>query len=131
MAKSGAGWGCFGVFVGAAILAAMIVGAVVIAGASSGPDVAPQSTPTPPVARNAPAPTPPAEITRAMYAEIQTGMSCDQVRKITGRDGVELSRNEFGDVETVMLSWENGGGGNMQIVFQNDRVVSKSQFGLR
>ncbi len=65
------------------------------------------------------------------YNAIATGMTYDDVIAILG-NGEELSRVELGGIQTVMFMWKEAGGiGNMNVTFQQGRVVSKAQFGLR
>jgi hypothetical protein len=70
-------------------------------------------------------------VTKAMYEAIQTGMTYAEVVRIIGRSGEEMSRVELGGHVTVMYMWQNGDGGNMNVMIQNGQVVSKAQFGLR
>ena len=66
------------------------------------------------------------------YKLIATGMTYKQVVSITGAEGEELSSNELGGISTVMYQWRSATapGANMNAMFQNDRLVSKAQFGL-
>jgi hypothetical protein len=73
----------------------------------------------------------PLVVTRADYESIQTGMGYQQVRSIIGTEGVELSRSDLAGYTTVMYSWKNPNGSNMNAMFQNGRLVTKAQFGLR
>jgi hypothetical protein len=74
----------------------------------------------------APAPV----VTRAKYERIQDGMTYDQVRAIIGQAGEELSRSDIAGYTTVMYSWKNSNGSNMNAMFQNGKLVNKAQFGL-
>lgn len=78
----------------------------------------------------APAATSPV-VTKAEYDRIKDSMSYRQVREIIGEAGEELSRNTMVGVTTVMYSWSNADGSNMNAMFQDDKLVSKAQFGLR
>jgi hypothetical protein len=52
--------------------------------------------------------------------------------EILGKDGEELSSNEIAGVKTVMYKWDgNGFAANMNAMFQNDKMMSKSQLGLK
>lgn len=73
---------------------------------------------------------PPPAITRAKYYRIQDGMSYEQVRAIIGAAGEEISRSSLAGYTTVMYSWKNSNGSNMNVMFQNGRLVNKAQFGL-
>ncbi len=70
-------------------------------------------------------------ITLAKYESLSTGMSYDRVASALGSPGVEQSRSQVAGTTTVMYTWSNGDGSNMNAMFQNDRMVSKAQFGLR
>jgi hypothetical protein len=73
---------------------------------------------------------PPATVTRAKYERIQDGMFYEQVVGIIGQEGQELSRSSVAGYSTVMYSWKNSNGSNMNAMFQNGRLVTKAQFGL-
>lgn len=79
------------------------------------------------------APTPAAAgVTMAGFTQLKTGMTYEQVVKILGKEGTELSSNEIGGVKTVMYQWEGESfGQNMNAMFQNGKLMSKSQFGLK
>jgi len=66
------------------------------------------------------------------FSRIQTGMSYDKVVGIIGSPGELLSSSEFSGTVTAMYMWKGdpSGYGNATVMFQNDAVVSKSQFGL-
>lgn len=79
-------------------------------------------------------------ITLADFYALSDGMSYDQVADILKSPGVVLSRNTMpgvpgymDPVTTVMVQWENPGvfAGNMNAMFQNGKMISKAQFGLR
>jgi hypothetical protein len=74
---------------------------------------------------------PPPTITRAKYESIQEGMSYAEVCAIIGEPGEELSRSDIAGYATVMYSWKNSNGSNMNAMFQNGKLVNKAQFGLR
>ncbi|TWG90352.1 uncharacterized protein DUF3862 [Mesorhizobium sp. J18] len=72
------------------------------------------------------------EVTMAQYSELQTGMSYAEAVQILGCDGEEMSSSEIAGIKTVMLMWEGESlGANMNAMFQNDKLVSKAQFGLK
>jgi hypothetical protein len=77
-------------------------------------------------------------VTKAQHDQVQEGMSCAEVMGSVGSAGEELSCNHFQgvpgivpDISTKMYTWQNGDGTNMNAIFQNGRVVSKAQIGLR
>jgi hypothetical protein len=63
-------------------------------------------------------------------------MTYSEVVQILGQSGTEISRSSIAGITTVMYQWNAGGlaglsGGNMNAMFQDGRLVSKAQFGLR
>lgn len=66
------------------------------------------------------------------YESLQTGMSYAAAVDIIGCEGEEMSRSDMAGFTTVMVMWSGSSfGGNMNAMFQNDRLVSKAQFGLK
>lgn len=72
------------------------------------------------------------------YEKIKDGISYKEVVQIIGAEGEEMSRNKIQGVpgvmesiETVMYQWVNSNGGNMNAIFQNDKLIQKAQFGLK
>lgn len=72
------------------------------------------------------------------YDKIKDRMSYQQVVQIIGVEGKEISRNKIEgipgvmeSIETVMYQWENSNGGNMNAMFQNNKLMQKAQFGLK
>jgi hypothetical protein len=73
-----------------------------------------------------------AAVTMAQYEKVNTGMTYSEVISILGTPNQELSRAEMAGITTVMYMWEgNSIGGNMNVMFQNGKVVTKAQFGLK
>ncbi len=70
-------------------------------------------------------------VTKEEYDKLKTGMSYKEVVKIIGFEGEEMSQNEVGGTKTVMYMWQNPDGSNMNAMFQNDKLIQKSQFGLK
>jgi hypothetical protein len=70
------------------------------------------------------------DITLAEFQVISPGMTYPQVRALLGREGELLSRSDIAGYTTVMYAWKNSHG-NMNAMFQDGRLVSKAQFGLR
>ena len=73
----------------------------------------------------------PQAVTMVAFEALQSGMSYATVSGIIGLPGEELSRSDLAGLTTVMYSWKNANGSNMNALFQNDHLVSKAQFGLR
>ncbi|GDY09456.1 hypothetical protein LBMAG52_29420 [Planctomycetia bacterium] len=77
-------------------------------------------------------------VSKDKFSQIRNGMSYRAVVAIIGASGEEQSSNHIDGVpgviesiDTVMYSWRNRDGSNMNVMLQNDKVVSKAQFGLR
>lgn len=77
--------------------------------------------------------TPPDDtgVTMENYLKLQNGMSYRDVVAILGSEGTEMSSNEIAGTRTVMYSWHGSGLGNMNAMFQNDKMMQKAQFGLK
>ncbi len=69
-------------------------------------------------------------VTMDQYSSLYTGMSYSDVINIIG-GGEEVSRSEVMGHTTVMYSWRNPDGGNMNAMFQDRKMISKAQFGLK
>ena len=69
--------------------------------------------------------------------KIQTGMSYQQVSEIMGNPG-ELGASTsmpavpgvMAAIESKIYLWKNSDGSNMNVQFQNDKVIGKAQAGL-
>jgi len=61
---------------------------------------------------------------------IQDGMTYQQVVGIIGAPGDQLSASSIAGYRTVMYSWTNSNGSNMNAMFQNGKLIQKAQFGL-
>lgn len=73
-----------------------------------------------------------AQVTMSQYIDVKTGMTYSQVVRILGSPDQELSRSEMAGYTTVIYMWEgNSLGGNMNVMFQNGKVINKAQFGLK
>jgi hypothetical protein len=71
-------------------------------------------------------------VTMAQFNQLRNGMTYDQVIKVLGSRGQEMSRSEIAGIETVMYQWEGSSfGGNMNAMFQNGKLIQKAQFGLK
>lgn len=70
-------------------------------------------------------------VTLAEYEQIREGMTYGEVIAVIGSPGEELSRSDMAGYVTVMYSWSNANGSNMNAMFQNGRLVTKAQLGLR
>lgn len=72
------------------------------------------------------------EATKAEYQALSVGISYVQAISIMGCEGEEMSRTSLAGAVTFMVMWDGYGklGANMNAMFQNNRLISKSQFGL-
>ncbi|MGM0823019.1 MAG: DUF3862 domain-containing protein [Pseudomonadota bacterium] len=72
-------------------------------------------------------------VTKSEFLLLEMGMSYHQVVNTIGPPDQELSRTEMAGYTTVMYMWRGKGGfgANMNAMFQNGKLISKSQFGLR
>lgn len=70
-------------------------------------------------------------VTLAGFNAIRNGMSYQQVARILGEQGEEMSSAGDGQFKTNIYSWKAGFlGANMNVTFQGGRVMAKAQFGL-
>ncbi len=76
-------------------------------------------------------------VTLQIYTQIKLGMSYIQVASIIGRDGVEISHShlenpssEIPSLDTTIFQWINRNGSNMNAIFQNGKLIQKTQYGL-
>ena len=67
------------------------------------------------------------------FNKIETGMTYQQVVDIIGEEGTVLSESEIANIKTIIYSWNGEGsiGANANVTFQNGKVVSKAQVGLK
>lgn len=78
------------------------------------------------------------QVRKIAYNAIRLGMSYDRVVEIIELPGEEIASSQVdgvpGITPTIVIkiySWRNSDGSSMQGTFQNDRLVSKTQFGLK
>ena len=64
----------------------------------------------------------------AQYQALKIGMSYVQVSKVLGCDGIETAHMSF---NTVLYDWPGRAGGFITATFQNGRLLSKTQVGLK
>jgi hypothetical protein len=70
-------------------------------------------------------------VTMAQYSAIKPRMSKGDVVSILGCTGTEISSGDMAGIRTEMISWKGSSlGANMNAMFQNNRLISKAQFGL-
>lgn len=88
-------------------------------------------TPTRPSQKTAPPARSRDRYSMKQYNQLKSGMTYEEVCKIMGGQGQELSRMSLGDEELAGYMWQNDSGGNLQCQFQGNKMSSKAQFGLR
>jgi len=73
------------------------------------------------------------KVSKAAFDKLQSGMSVRETEQIIGCAGELMSETNLAGYHTIMLMWAGSGGfgANMNAMFQNDALLSKSQFGLR
>ena len=69
----------------------------------------------------------------AQYQSLSSGMTYSRVTAVLGCEGSELSRVEMGGFKTVVYMWQgnSSAGANMNVMFQNGKLISRAQFGLQ
>jgi hypothetical protein len=65
------------------------------------------------------------------YEQIENGMSYEKVVKIIGSDGIETRRSSLENIELRDYKWKGENYQRIYVSFRNDKVVSKSQSGLK
>lgn len=79
----------------------------------------------------------PKKVTMEKFNKIQTGMSYNEVKAVMG-DAGELGAETtmpavpgvMGALNNKIYMWKNSDGSNMNVQFQNDKVMGKAQAGL-
>lgn len=71
-----------------------------------------------------------ADVNMDKYNQVKEGMSYEQVKAILG-EGELISHSKIGKVESIMYSWTNKGGSNMNATFTGGKLSLKSQFNLK
>ncbi len=71
-------------------------------------------------------------MTLAKFNKIETGMSYEDVCDIVGSNGTLLSETEMAGYHTFVVMWYGKGmtGANANVTIQNNKVITKAQFGL-
>lgn len=76
-----------------------------------------------------------AGVTLAGFTAIDNGLSYAEVVDVIGREGEMISESSFADIKTVMYRWktrpDSTFAGEIHIMLQNNKVISKSQFGVK
>ena len=71
-------------------------------------------------------------VTMEQFTSLKTGMSYEEVVTILGSEGEELSSIDIEGYSTIMYMWNGSSfASNMNATFQNNKLISKAQFGLK
>lgn len=66
------------------------------------------------------------------YTQLDEGISYNDAVTIMRCEGKEAARSSILNNTTVIYTWQSSFGyGNMSATFQNDRLISRAQAGLR
>lgn len=71
-----------------------------------------------------------AAVSLSNYGKIQVGATLDEVRAILGSEGQEAGNSELAGIVTTTYKWDGPGSSGLRLMFQNGRLISKSQAGL-
>lgn len=71
-------------------------------------------------------------LTLSNFKKIKMGMTYKEVAMLIG-EGEISSQSEQGKISILIYSWTNNSlfGANCNVIFQNDKVTTKSQIGLK
>ena len=95
------------------------------------------STPTPAATPASPTSSPSTsskgdyDVTMAKYDQIKIGIARSDVERILGGKGTEISNSVGGGVRFSVNKWEGEKYKSIILSFRNDKVMSKSQVGLK
>lgn len=73
------------------------------------------------------------KISKAEFESLKTGMTYNEVVSIIGGEGELSSQVDVAGYDTKLYMWEGEGsiGANANVTFQNNKLVSKAQIGLK
>lgn len=112
---------------GVIVVAVIVFGGLAVTGVFKPSSVRPGTTRS--VLPSVPFSSPPI-VTKAEYDRLHEGMTYAEAVSVIGAAGEEMSRSDLAGYSTVMYSWMNHNGSNMNAMFQNGKLVTKAQFGL-
>ena len=73
-----------------------------------------------------------AGVTLSNYTQLKKGMSYAEVVKILGKEGTNTgAKHSLPGTKVVQYLWNGEDGGSMTALFQNNRLISKAQSGLK
>ncbi|HQU86008.1 MAG TPA: hypothetical protein PKY59_22970 [Pyrinomonadaceae bacterium] len=70
-------------------------------------------------------------LTKAKFEQLKVGMKKSEVVDILGDEGSEVSTTTGGGMTYSTYKWDGENYASIIIVFQNDKVMSKTQYGLK
>jgi len=70
-----------------------------------------------------------AGVTLANFNKLRNGMTLEEIKKTIGSEGNLISEGETPGYKTAMYQWKSGAA-NISCMFQNDKMIAKTQFGL-
>jgi hypothetical protein len=82
----------------------------------------------PPASSNTPKPD--RTISMGQFNRLQSGMSYMEVIGVLGKEGNKVAESPKGKDQSMSYRWEAGGLASVSATFQNDKLVSKKQYGL-
>jgi hypothetical protein len=65
------------------------------------------------------------------YNQLKIGMPQEEVETVMGSPGKEISASQKGSTKTVFQEWTSGESITVRLMFQNERLVDKTQHGLQ
>ena len=71
------------------------------------------------------------ELSMDQYKQINIGMSRNDVERLLGGKGEELSSSSGGGMRFSVNKWEGDSYKSVILTFKNDKVMTKSQVGLK
>lgn len=80
---------------------------------------------------NASIPSSTAGVTMANFNRLQKGMTYAQAVQILGKEGKQESVMEGGGIKIVMYKWDADDGATMSAFFEDGKLDTKFQFGLK
>jgi hypothetical protein len=72
-----------------------------------------------------------ASLTMDKYNQLKDGMAKSEVENILGSKGTEFSSTSGGGYTFSVYQWRGEDYSSITITFKNDKVMSKSQYGLK
>jgi hypothetical protein len=71
------------------------------------------------------------DLTIAMYEQIKIGTPRSEVEEILGGKGTEISSSSGGGMKFTVNKWEGDNFKAIILTFKNDKVMTRSQVGLK